>query len=127
MPAFVAPSVNPTSQPGFSYIFGIFPTHYFHDAIGILVGIWGIATFTSLIGAMVFNHIFAILYGAAVILGFLPFANTLFGLAPLYGNNIWLNAITAVIAFYFMRHDCAWRSPHSAELHGLVRGRSGHH
>lgn len=48
-----------------------------------------------------FNRIFAILYGAAVILGLLPFTNTLFGLTPLFGNNIWLNAITAAIAFYY--------------------------
>jgi hypothetical protein len=49
----------------------------------------------------VFNRIFAILYGAAVLLGLLPFTNTLFGLTPLFGNNIWLNAITAAIAFYY--------------------------
>lgn len=101
VPAFVAPSANFTSEPGFGYIFGVFPTNYFHNAIGILVGVWGIAAFTSLSGAIVFNRIFAILYGAAVILGFLPITNTLFGLAPLFGNNIWLNAVTAAIAFYY--------------------------
>lgn len=101
VPAFVVPTVNVTSEPGFGYIFGVFPTNYFHNAIGILVGVWGIAAFTSLSGSIVFNRIFAILYGAAVILGILPFTNTLFGLTPLFGNNIWLNAITAAIAFYY--------------------------
>ncbi len=101
MPGFVTPSENFTSEPGFGYIFGVFPTNYFHNAIGILVGVWGIAAFTSLSGAIVFNRIFAILYAAGVILGLLPFTNTLFGLTPLFGNNIWLNAITAAIAFYF--------------------------
>ncbi|MBW4427397.1 MAG: DUF4383 domain-containing protein [Nostoc desertorum CM1-VF14] len=99
--AFVVPSGNFTSEPGFGYIFGIFPTNYFHNAIGVLVGVWGIAAFTSLSGAIVFNRIFAILYAAGVILGLLPFTNTLFGLTPLFGNNIWLNAITAAIAFYY--------------------------
>ncbi|GAB1543626.1 hypothetical protein NUACC21_63020 [Scytonema sp. NUACC21] len=97
---FVVPSANFTSEPGFGYLFGLFPTNYFHNAIGILVGIWGIAAFTSLSGAIVFNRIFAILYAAGVILGLLPFTNTLFGLTPLFGNNIWLNAIAAAIAFY---------------------------
>lgn len=101
VPGFVAPSLDFTSEPGFGYIFGVFPTNYFHNAIGILVGVWGIAAFTSLSGAIVFNRIFAILYAAAVILGLLPFTNTLFGLTPLFGNNIWLNAITAAIAFYY--------------------------
>ncbi|MEG4203992.1 DUF4383 domain-containing protein [Microcoleus sp. Pol7_A1] len=100
LPAFVVPSENFTSGPGFGYIFGVFPTNYFHNAIGILVGVWGIAAFTSLSGSIVFNRIFAILYAAGAILGLLPFANTLFGLTPLFGNNIWLNAITAAFAFY---------------------------
>ncbi|MBD1892441.1 DUF4383 domain-containing protein [Coleofasciculus sp. FACHB-SPT9] len=101
MPGFVTLSENFTSEPGFGYIFGVFPTNYFHNAIGVLVGVWGIAAFTSLSGAIVFNRIFAILYAAGAILGLLPFANTLFGLTPLFGNNIWLNALTAAIAFYF--------------------------
>ena len=92
--------MNRATQPGFGYIFGVFPTNYFHNAIGILVGVWGIAAFTSITGAIVFNRIFAILYAAGAILGLLPFANTLFGLTPLFGNNIWLNAISAAFAFY---------------------------
>ena len=101
MPAFVAASVNATSVPGFGNLFGLFPTNYFHNAIGILVGVWGIAAFTSLSGAIVFNRIFAIVYTAGAILGVLPFTNTLFGITPLFGNNIWLNAVAAVIAFYY--------------------------
>lgn len=101
IPAFVTPAANATTVPGFGYLFGVFPTNYFHNAIGILVGLWGIAAFTSLTGAIVFNRVFAILYAVSVILGFLPFTNTLFGITPLFGNNIWLNAITAAIAFYF--------------------------
>ena len=101
LPAFVAPSASATFVPGFGYLFGVFPTNYFHNAIGILVGIWGIAAFTSLSGAIVFNRIFTIVYAAGAILGLLPFTNTLFGITPLFGNNIWLNAITAVIAFYY--------------------------
>ena len=101
VPAFVAPSTNATSLPGFGYLFGVFPTNYFHNAIGILVGVWGIAAFTSLSGAVVFDRIFALVYAAGVVLGLLPFTNTLFGITPLFGNNIWLNAIAAAIAFYF--------------------------
>lgn len=100
VPAFVAP---PSFEPaaGFGYLFGLFPTNYFHNAIGILVGVWGIAAFTSLTGSIVFNRIFAIVYAAAVILGLLPFSNTLFGITPLFGNNVWLDAIAAAIAFYY--------------------------
>jgi uncharacterized membrane protein (DUF485 family) len=101
VPAFVAPPAHTGSVTGYGYLFGIFPTNYFHNAIGILVGIWGIAAFTSLSGAIVFNRIFAIVYAAGAILGLLPFTSTLFGITPLFGNNIWLDAITAAIAFYY--------------------------
>ena len=101
VPGFVTTSENFALGTGFGYLFGIFPTNYFHNAIGILVGVWGIAAFTSLSGSIVFNRIFAIVYATAVILGLLPFTNTLFGITPLFGNNIWLNAIAAAIAFYY--------------------------
>lgn len=80
---------------------GIFPTNYLHNAIGILVGLWGLAAFTSLSGSIVFNQIFAIVYAAQAILGLLPFTNTFFGTMPLYGNNIWLSALAAGIAYYY--------------------------
>lgn len=100
VPAFVAPP-NFVPAAGFGYLFGLFPTNYFHNAIGVLVGLWGIAAFTSLSGAIVFNRIFAIVYAAGAILGLIPFTNTLFGITPLLGNNVWINAIAAAIAFYY--------------------------
>jgi hypothetical protein len=100
LPAFVAPQ-DFDFTPGSGYLFGIFPTNYFHNAIGIVVGLWGLAAFTSLTGSIVFNRIFAILYGAAAVLGLIPLTNTLFGTIPLFGHNIWLNAIIAAIAFYY--------------------------
>ncbi|MEP0909311.1 DUF4383 domain-containing protein [Leptolyngbya sp. GB1-A1] len=101
LPAFVVPPDSFLPAMGFGYLFGLFPTNYFHNAIGILVGLWGIAAFTSLTGSIVFNRIFAIVYALGAILGLIPFTNTLFGITPLLGNNIWLNAIVAAIAFYF--------------------------
>jgi hypothetical protein len=101
LPAFVIPPDSFIPAMGFGYLFGLFPTNYFHNAIGILVGLWGIAAFTSLTGSIVFNRIFAIVYALGAILGLIPFTNTLFGITPLLGNNIWLNAIVAAIAFYF--------------------------
>lgn len=95
---------HPTSvypDPGYGYVFGIFPTNYFHNAIRILVGLWGIAAFTSLGGAIAFLQIFTVLYGMEAILGLFPFANTLFGLMPIFGGDVGLNFLTAAIAAYF--------------------------
>jgi hypothetical protein len=34
-------------------------------------------------------------------MGFIPVLRTTFGLAPVYGNNIWLHALLAIAAGYF--------------------------
>jgi Domain of unknown function (DUF4383) len=88
-------------NPGYGYIFGIFPTNYFHNAIGILVGLWGIAAYTSLGGSIAFLQLFTVIYGAQAILGLFPFSNTLFGMMPLFGANIGLSLLAAAIAAFF--------------------------
>lgn len=101
VPGFVSTSAEVSPVNGYGYLFGLFPTNYLHNAIGILVGLWGIAAFTSLSGAIVFNRIFALIYAAHALLGLLPFTNTLFGTMPLYGNNVWFDALVAAVAFYY--------------------------
>lgn len=54
----------------------------------IVVGVLGIAAFTSALGALVFNRGFAIVYAVIAFMGLLPFTNTTFGLMPIFGNNV---------------------------------------
>lgn len=86
---------------GFSYVFGLFPTNLLHNIVHILVGILGIVAYTSLGSARLFNRGFAIAYILLAIMGLLPFAKTTFGLMPIFGNNVWFNALTAAITAYF--------------------------
>lgn len=101
MPNLVTGPESAFPGPGYGYVLGIFPTNYFHNAIGILVGLWGIAAFTSVGGSIAFNQASSIIYGAQALLGLIPFANTLFGMMPLYGNNVWLSLLVAAVSFYF--------------------------
>lgn len=101
LPNFVSVPEDMVSTMGFGYLLGLFPTNYLHNAIRILVGLWGIAASTSLVGSITFNQIFAVLYFGEALLGLFPGANTLFGTMPIYGNNVWLNALTAAAAAYF--------------------------
>jgi hypothetical protein len=101
VPELVTGPASAFPGPGYGYVLGIFPTNYFHNAIGLLVGIWGLSAYTNLGGAITFNRIFAILYALQAVLGLLPFTNTFFGTMPLFGNNIWLSALTAAIAYYY--------------------------
>jgi hypothetical protein len=34
-------------------------------------------------------------------MGILPITNTTFGLMPIYGNNVWFNLLTGIVAAYF--------------------------
>ena len=85
---------------GYGYVLGLFPTNFLHNAVHIAVGILGIAAATSLSGSIVYNQGFAIAYVLIGLMGLLPFTNTTFGLMPIYGNNVWLNALTAIAAGY---------------------------
>jgi hypothetical protein len=85
---------------GYGYVFGLFPTNFFHNAVHLAVGLLGIAASTSLSGAVVFNQGFAISYAAIALMGLLPATNTTFGLMPIYGNNVWFNALAAIAASY---------------------------
>ena len=85
---------------GFSLLFGVFPTNLMHNLFHLLVGILGIAAATT--GkARLFNQAFGISYIAIAIMGTLPVAKTVFGIMPIFGNNIWWNGLTAAIATYY--------------------------
>ena len=80
---------------------GLFPVNILHNFVHIAIGIWGILGSRSLSGARLFWRGLAIFYGLLAILGIIPATNTMFGLVPLYGHDIWLHAGTALIAAYF--------------------------
>lgn len=101
LPNLVSIPVDVAPESGFGYLFGLFPTNYLHNAVRILVGLWGVAASTSLVGSITFNQIFAVLYVGEALLGIIPGANTLFGTMPIYGNNVWFNLVTAAAAAYF--------------------------
>lgn len=86
---------------GFGYIFGLFPTNFLHNIVRCAVGLLGIASYNSFSSARIFNRGFAITYILLAIMGLLPLAKTTFGLMPLFGNNVWLNALTAAAATYY--------------------------
>ncbi|KJH73312.1 DUF4383 domain-containing protein [Aliterella atlantica] len=86
---------------GFGYVFGLFATNFLHNLVRCAVGILGITSYTSLSSARVFNRAFAVGYIVIAIMGLLPFANTAFGLMPLFGHNVWFNALAATATIYY--------------------------
>ena len=85
---------------GFGYVFSAFPTNVMHNLVHILVGALGIAAATTG-NAKLYNRGFAISYALIAVMGIVPFAQTTFGIMPIFGNNVWLNGLSAAIAGYY--------------------------
>jgi hypothetical protein len=82
-------------------ILGLFPVNILHNIAHLAIGVWGVLASRSISGARFFAKALAVIYGLLAILGLIPATNTMFGLIPIYGHDIWLHALSALIAAYF--------------------------
>jgi hypothetical protein len=87
------------------YLLGLFPVNLAHSLVHLVVGIAGLAAASAERYARLYARGLAVVYGALGVLGMLPGPNTLFGLLPLHGHDIWLHLGTAALAAYF-----GWRA-----------------
>lgn len=107
VPAFVQPPVAAPEMvdlgftQGYGYLLGLFPINLLHNAVHITVGLLGILASISLPSSRLFSGVLALFYGALTIFGLFPATQSMLGLVPLFGNDIWLHAGTAAIAAYF--------------------------
>jgi hypothetical protein len=90
-----------TVGAGYGLILGLLPVNILHNAVHVLFGILGIAAYAGLYAPRMYAQIVAVAYGLLVILGLLPATNTLFGLVPIYGHDVWLHLLLGLIAAYF--------------------------
>jgi hypothetical protein len=104
-----AADANVTMKTMFGYELGMFPVNVLHNIVHILFGIWGILAARSLGGARSYFRVVAIVYALLTVLGLLPATNTTFGMIPIYGNDVWLHLVLALVAAYFgwMNRDTA--------------------
>lgn len=108
-PGTGGPSVE--LKAGYGYLLEAFPINVLDNIVYIAVGIWGLVSYRSYMRARSYGRGLAIFYGVLAIMGLLPVLNTVFGLMPIFGNDVLLHAITAVIAAYF-----GFKTPSAAEL-----------
>ena len=90
-------------------LLGIFPVNILHNIVHLLFGVWGLLAYKSLSASKGFAKGVAIIYAVLVVAGLIPGLNTMFGLVPLFGNDVWLHIILAAPAAYFgwMHRDTA--------------------
>jgi hypothetical protein len=91
-------------------LMGLFPVNVLHDVVHVLIGIWGIVAYRRYDQARLFARGLAIIYALFAVMGLIPRLDTVFGLVPLYGHDVWLHAVTAVVAAYF-----GWGAVESSE------------
>ena len=85
----------------YGQLFGLFAVNILHDIVHVLFGLWGLASFRSAAAAKVYARGVAIIYGTLMIAGFVPGLETMFGLVPLFQNDIWLHGLIASMAAFF--------------------------
>ena len=98
-PEIGAPSISVTASYG--YLLGLFPVNILHTLVHLAIGVWGVFAQRDFDSARTFARGVAILYAVLTIFGLIPGLDTVFGLLPLFGHDIWLHALTAIAAGYF--------------------------
>jgi len=92
-------------------LLGIFPINAWHDAVHIVLGLWGLASAGSMARAVMYCRSFAVIlavlgiYGLFGLYGPLPTDSVV----PLGGNDAYLHLGSAIIAAYF-----GWGAPAKA-------------
>lgn len=82
-------------------LLGIFPVNLLHNLVHLVVGALGVASYRSFNASRNFARGLAIFYGLLAIMGLIPGLDTTFGLIPIFGNDVWLHALTALVSAYF--------------------------
>lgn len=83
------------------YLLGLFHVNVLHSAVHLLFGVMGILMSRSFDAARTYCRIVAVAYGLLTIMGLIPALNTVFGLIPIHGHDVWLHGVIAIVAAYF--------------------------
>jgi hypothetical protein len=84
----------------YGLLLGLFPVNVIHNFFHFGVGLIGLLAFRSYPSALQFSRFLGIALAVLTLMGMIPALNTGFGLWPLYGHDIWLHGIEAVIGLY---------------------------
>jgi hypothetical protein len=82
-------------------LLGLFPVNAVHTLVHIVIGLWGIFAWRSFTASRTYAQSVAVIFAVLTIAGLIRGLNTLFGLVPLFGHDVWLHAGTTIIAAYF--------------------------
>jgi len=84
----------------YGLLLGLFPVNILHNIFHFSVGVAGVLAFRNYTTARLFSRFLGITLSILTIMGFFPVLNVGFGIWPLYGHDIWLHGLEAVIGVY---------------------------
>lgn len=105
MPGFVTPL--PTDAPPLRFdvmdgeLFGVFPVNMLLTLLWLATGAMGLGAFMGWSRTRMYARSVAFIFAALGVMGLVHGLDTLFGLMPLQGPDVWLHLGTATVAAYF--------------------------
>ena len=87
--------------PGHGYLLGLFHVNVLHNLVHLVFGVWGLIAFRTYGASRGYAKGVAVIYAVLGVFGLIPGLNTLFGLVPLHGNDVWLHFLLAIVAAIF--------------------------
>lgn len=87
-------------ETSYGLLLGLFPVNIIHNLFHFGVGVLGVLAFRSYPSALQFSRFLGVALGVLTVMGLIPPLSTGFGLWPLYGHDIWLHGLEAVIGVY---------------------------
>jgi hypothetical protein len=100
-PAVAADAAGLAVTSGYGDLLGLFPINALHNLVHLLVGVLGILASIALDSSRLYSGVLALFYGGLALMGLFPPTQSTLGIIPIFGNDVWLHAITAAIATYF--------------------------
>ena len=87
--------------PGHGMLLGLFHVNVLHNLVHLLFGVWGLIASRDMAASRMYARGVAIIYFVLAVAGMIRGLNTLFGLVPIEGHDVWLHFLLALIAAYF--------------------------
>lgn len=82
-------------------LLGIFPVNIVHTLVHLVVGLWGVVAYRSYDASRTFARAVGVLFLVLFLMGLVPGLNTMFGLAPLMGADVWLHLFSGLLGVVF--------------------------
>ena len=87
-------------ETGYGLLLGLFPVNIIHNLFHFAWGVTGLLASRTYASALKFSRYFGVTLAVLTAMGMLSPFRTGFGIIPLYGHDIWLHGLEAVIGIY---------------------------